>query len=79
MNLNEVNAESFYGACQRITIVISMTDPKLSDFFSLINEAHLELPKLLPELCEVCGKPAWECDCEETDLYIEHLKSKIDP
>jgi predicted amidophosphoribosyltransferase len=32
------------------------TYPKLSDFFGLINEAHLELQKLLPELCEVCGK-----------------------
>jgi hypothetical protein len=39
--------------------------PKLSDFFKLINEAHAELQKMLPELCELCGKPAWECECED--------------
>ena len=40
----------------------------LSDFFSLINKAHEDLQKLLPELCEVCEKPAWECECE--DCYV---------
>lgn len=38
---------------------------KLADFFALINEAHADLQKLLPEVCEVCGKTADECECEE--------------
>lgn len=37
----------------------------LSDFFSLINKAHEDLQKLLPELCEVCNLPASDCNCEE--------------
>jgi hypothetical protein len=39
--------------------------PKLSDFFALINEAHADLQKLLPPVCDNCGLPDDECKCDE--------------
>jgi hypothetical protein len=38
---------------------------KLSDVFAIINQAKLDLEKLLPELCEVCELPASMCQCED--------------
>lgn len=35
------------------------------EFFNTISKAKAKLEKLLPPVCEICGLPASDCDCED--------------